>query len=95
MKELYNKEIQKKKAPKTKFMKELNSDPDGFKFQDSIDRIKSKMTKTLSSNDEMLLKYAKLEMIPDGSNAIFIFIEDTNGDENVELALAIFLFRNR
>ena len=59
MKELYKqRKFKKTKAAKTKFMKELNSDLDGFKFQDSIDRIKSKMTKTLSSNDERFLKYA-------------------------------------
>jgi glutathione peroxidase-family protein len=51
---------------KTKFMKEIDTDLEGFKFQDSIDRIRNKMTRTLSSNDAGFLKYAKLEMVLDG-----------------------------
>ena len=74
-------------------MKALNSDLDGLKFQDSIDKIKSKMTKTVASNDEMFLKYAKLEMVVDGLNAIFKFIEDNDDEENVELALATFCMK--
>jgi hypothetical protein len=50
------------------------------------------MTKTVASNDEMFLKYAKLEMVVDGLNAIFKFIEDNDDDENVGLALATFLY---
>ena len=75
MKELYKRRNSKNtKKAKTQFMKALNSDLNGLKFQDSIDKIKSKMTKTLASNDEMFLKYAKLEMVVDGLNAIFKFI---------------------
>ena len=50
------------------------------------------MTKTVASNDKMFLKYAKLEMVPDGLNAIHKFIQDNDDDENVELALATFLY---
>jgi hypothetical protein len=32
------------------------------------------MTRTVASNDEMFLKYAKLEMVVDGLNATFIQI---------------------
>ena len=51
-----------------------------------------KMTKTLASNDEMFLKYAKLEMVVDGLNAIFKFIEDNDDDEDFNIALATFLY---
>ena len=93
MKELYKRRNSKNtKLAKTQFMKALNSDLDGLKFQDSIDKIKSKMTKTVASNDEMFLKYAKLEMVVDGLNAIFKFIEDNDDDEDFNVALATFLY---
>ena len=93
MKELYKRRNSKNtKLAKTQFMKALNSDLNGLKFQDSIDKIKSKMTKTLASNDEMFLKYAKLEMVVDGLNAIFKFIEDNDDDEDFNVALATFLY---
>ena len=50
------------------------------------------MTKTLSSNDERFLKYAKLEIKPDGLNEIFKFIEDNDDDEDFNVALATFLY---
>ena len=93
MKELYKRRNSKNtKLAKTQFMKALNSDLDGLKFQDSIDKIKSKMTKTVASNDEMFLKYAKLEMVVDGLNAIFKFIEDNDDNEDFNVAVATFLY---
>ena len=93
MKELYKRRNSKNtKLAKTQFMKALNSDLNGLKFQDSIDKIKSKMTKTLASNDEMFLKYAKLEMVVDGLNAIFKFIEDNDDNEDFNVAVATFLY---
>jgi hypothetical protein len=75
-------------------MKEIETDLEGLKFQDSIDRIKNKMTKTLSSNDGGFLKYAKLEMVLDGLNAMYKFIEDNDGNQNVELVIATFEYEN-
>jgi hypothetical protein len=45
------------------------------------------MIKTLSSNDERFLKYAKLEKVPDGLNVIFKFIEDNDGNADLEDAI--------
>jgi hypothetical protein len=93
MKELYKQRNSKPvKQAKSEFMKKLNSDLNGFKFQDSIDKIKSKMTKTLASKDDMFLKYAKLKMVVDGLNAIFKFIEDNDDDEDFNIALSTFLY---
>jgi hypothetical protein len=50
------------------------------------------MTKTLASNDKMFLKYAKLEMVVDGLNAIFQFIEDNDDDADFNVLLAMFLY---
>jgi len=50
------------------------------------------MTKTLSSNDERFLKYAKLEIKPDGLNEIFKFIEDNDDDADFNVALATFVY---
>jgi len=79
---------------KTKFMKEIDTDLEGFKFQDSIDRIRNKMTRTLSSNDAGFLKYAKLEMVLDGLNAVYKFLEDNDEDNNIALVVATFNFEN-
>jgi hypothetical protein len=95
MKELYKQRNSKTvKTAKGKFMKEIETDLEGLKFQDSIDRIKNKMTKTLSSNDGGFLKYAKLEMVLDGLNAMYKFIEDNDGNQNVELVIATFEYEN-
>ena len=95
MKELYKQRNSKTvKTAKTKFMKEIETDLEGLKFQDSIDRIKNKMTKTLSSNDGGFLKYAKLEMVLDVLNAMYKFIEDNDGNQNVELVIATFEYEN-
>ena len=79
---------------KTKFMKEIDTDLEGLKFQDSIDRIRNKMTRTLSSNDAGFLKYAKLEMVLDGLNAVYKFLEDNDKDNNIALVVATFNFEN-
>ena len=95
MKELYKQRNSKNvKTSKGKFMKEIETDLEGLKFQDSIDRIKNKMTKTVSSNDGGFLKYAKLEMVLDGLNAMYKFIEDNDGNQNVELVIATFEYEN-
>jgi len=95
MKELYKQRNSKNvKTAKGKFMKEIETDLEGLKFQDSIDRIKNKMTKTVSSNDGGFLKYAKLEMVLDGLNAMYKFIEDNDGNQNVELVIATFEYEN-
>ena len=95
MKELYKQRNSKTvKTAKGKFMKEIETDLDGKKIQNSIDKIKNKMTKTLSSNDGGFLKYAKLEMVLDGLNAMYKFIEDNDGDENIELFIATFNYEN-
>ena len=95
MKELYKQRNSKTvKTAKGKFMKEIETDLEGLKFQDSIDRIKNKMTKTVSSNDGGFLKYAKLEMVLDGLNAMYKFIEDNDGNQNVELVIATFEYEN-
>ena len=55
MKLLYKQRNSKSvKQAKSEFMKKLNSDLNGLKFQDSIDKIKSKMTRTVASNDEIV-----------------------------------------
>ena len=95
MKELYKQRNSRSvKLAKTKFMKEIETDLEGLKFQDSIDRIKNKMIKTLSSNDGGFLNYAKLEMVLDGWNAVYKFLEDNDGEDNVELVVATFNFEN-
>ena len=95
MKELYKQRNSRSvKTAKTKFMKEIDTDLEGFKFQDSIDRIRNKMTRTLSSNDAGFLKYAKLEMVLDGLNAVYKFLEDNDEDNNIALVVATFNFEN-
>jgi len=95
MKELYKQRNSRSvKTAKTKFMKEIDTDLEGLKFQDCIDRIRNKMTRTLSSNDAGFLKYAKLEMVLDGLNAVYKFLEDNDGEDNVELVVATFNFEN-
>ena len=95
MKELYKQRNSRSvKTAKTKFMKEIDTDLEGLKFQDSIDRIRNKMTRTLSSNDAGFLKYAKLEMVLDGLNAVYKFLEDNDEDNNIALVVATFNFEN-
>ena len=61
------------KTAKISFIKEIRGKLNAFRFEEIIERLTSKLSLILSANDEVVLKYAKFEMIIDALNETFKF----------------------
>ena len=80
------------KRAKLAFIKEIRGNLNAFRIDVIIEKITNKLPLILSANDEVVLKYAKFEMISDALDEIFKFIQ--YNDENTDLQESIETFQN-
>ena len=78
------------KIAKSAFIKEIHGKLNAFRFEEVIERLTSKLPLILGSNDEVVLKYAKFEMIDDALNETFNFFQDDNGNTDLQDAIETF-----
>jgi hypothetical protein len=79
------------KRAKLAFIKEIRGNLNAFRIDVIIEKITNKLPLILSANDEVVLKYAKFEMISEALDEIFKFIQ--YNDENTDLQESIETFQ--
>jgi hypothetical protein len=77
------------KIAKSAFIKEIRGKLNAFRFNEVIERITSKLSLILSANDEVVLKYAKFEMIFDALNGTYKFLQDDNETQIYKMPLKL------
>jgi hypothetical protein len=78
------------KRSKLAFIKEIRVYLNAFRIDDLIEKLTNRLPLLLSNKDEVVLKYAKFEMIIDALNETFKFLQDN--DENTDLQESIDTF---
>jgi hypothetical protein len=79
------------KRAKLAFIKEIRGNLNAFRIDVIIEKLTNKLPLILSANDEVVLKYAKFEMISEALDEIFKFIQ--YNDENTDLQESIETFQ--
>ena len=72
------------------FIKQIREKLNGLIIDELIEKLRDKMTLILNANDEVVLKYAKFEMIIDALNETFKFLQDNDGNSDLEDAIETF-----
>jgi hypothetical protein len=83
------------KKAKSAFIKEIREKLEGLRFKEITERLKNKLPLILNAKDDVVLKYAKFEMIIDALNETFKFLEDNDGNSDLIDALASFEDENQ
>jgi hypothetical protein len=78
------------KRSKLAFIKEIRVYLNAFRIDDLIEKLTNRLPLLLSNKDEVVLKYAKFEMIIDALNETFKFLQDN--DQNTDLQESIDTF---
>jgi hypothetical protein len=79
------------KRAKLAFIKEIRGNLNAFRIDEIIKKLTNKLPSIINANDEVVLKYAKFEMISEALDEIFKFIQ--YNDENTDLQESIETFQ--
>ena len=71
------------KRAKLDFIKEIRGYLNAFRIDLFVKKLTNKLPLILSANDEVVLKYAKFEMIDDALNETFKFLKDNEGNTDL------------
>ena len=83
------------KRAKHGFIKEIRGKLNGFRIDELIKKLTSKLPLILNANDEVFLKYAKFEMINDALNETFKFLKDNDGNADLSIVIATFEYETQ
>jgi hypothetical protein len=83
------------KKAKSAFIKEIREKLEGLRFKEITERLKNKLPLILNAKDDVVLKYAKFEMIIDALNETFRFLEDNDGNSDLIDAITSFEDENQ
>jgi hypothetical protein len=78
------------KRAKLAFIKEIRGYLNAFRIDEIIKKLTNKLPSIINANDEVVLKYAKFEMISDALNEIFKFIQYNEGNTDLEDVIETF-----
>jgi hypothetical protein len=83
------------KRAKLAFIKEIRGNLNGFRIDALIEKLTNKLPSIINSNDEVVLKYAKFEMISDALNETFKFLKDNEGNAELSIVIATFEYETQ
>jgi hypothetical protein len=83
------------KRAKLAFIKEIRGNLNGFRIDALIEKLTNKLPSIINSNDEVVLKYAKFEMIGDALNETFKFLKDNEGNADLSIVIATFEYETQ
>jgi hypothetical protein len=83
------------KRAKLGFIKEIRGKLNGFRIDELIEKLTSKLPLILNANDEVVSKYAKFEMISDALNETFKFLKDNEGNADLSIVIATFEYETQ
>jgi len=75
--------IETVKRSKLAFIKEIRGNLNAFRIDLFVKKLTTKLPLILSAKDEVVLKYAKFEMIDDALNETFKFLKDNEGNTDL------------